>query len=67
MGVTSSDNTTRWRYRTLHRASMVIDSPSYTLGQYIDYYLDCTFKGGSNYIQLGYATDDAYPHNLGDF
>lgn len=64
MGVTSSDNTTRWRYRTLHRASMVIDSPSYTLGQYIDYYLDCTFKGGSNYIQFGqppgYSSDDAY-------
>ena len=64
MGVNSGDNTTRWRYRTLHRASMVIDSPSYTLGQYIDYYLDCTHKGGSNYIQLGqppgYSTDDAY-------
>ena len=64
MGVNSGDNTTRWRYRTLHRASMVIDSPSYTLGQYIDYYLECTFKGGSQYIQLGQppgsGTDDAY-------
>lgn len=64
MGVSSSDNTTRWRYRTLLRASMLIDSPSYILGQYIDYYLECHHHGGTNYIQFGqspgYITDDAY-------
>ena len=62
MGISTSDNTTRWRYRTLFKGSTVLDSPSYTLGNYIDYYLEVDHIGGV--IQfgqpLGYNTDDGY-------
>ena len=62
MGINSGDNTTRWRYRLLSKISTVLDSPSYTLGNYIDYYLEVDPEGGV--IQfgqpLGYNTDDNY-------
>ena len=62
MGTVPGDNTTRWRYRTLLKSSTVLDSPSYTLGNYIDYYLEVDPEGGP--IQfgqpMGYATDDNY-------
>ena len=64
----TGDNTVDYfsgnRYRNEHKATQFFDTPSYTLGQTINYKLAVTHLGGENYIQFGeptgYSGDDNY-------
>mgnify|MGYP001421022026 CR=1 FL=1 len=64
----TGDNTTdHWsgnRYRNEHKSTQFFDTPTYTLGNTINYKLTVTHKGGSTYLQFGeppgYSTDDNY-------
>ena len=64
----TGDNTTdHWsgnRYRNEHKSTQFFDTPSYTLGQTINYKLTVTHKGGGTYLQFGeppgYSSDDNY-------
>jgi len=64
---TGDNSTDYWsgnRYRNEHKATQFFDTPSYTLGQTINYKLTVTHLGGETYVQFGepagYATDDNY-------
>tara|TARA_Y100001954_G_C15540470_1_gene468740 strand:- start:59 stop:721 length:663 start_codon:yes stop_codon:yes gene_type:complete len=64
----TGDNTVDYlqgnRYRNEHKATQFFDTPSYTLGQTINYKLTVTHKGGETFVQFGepagYSTDDNY-------
>lgn len=53
------------RYRMEHKASQVTDTPSYTMGQSIEYKLTLYHTGGTAFFQAGepqgFASDDNYP------
>ena len=64
---TGDNSTDYWsgnRYRNEHKATQFFDTPSYTLGQTINYKLTVTHKGGQTYVQFGepagYGADDNY-------
>ena len=52
------------RYRCEHKSTQFFDTPSYTLGNTINYKLTVTHKGGGSYIQFGeppgHSSDDNY-------
>ena len=52
------------RYRCEHKSTQFFDTPTYTLGNTINYKLTVTHKGGGTYVQFGeppgHGTDDNY-------
>ena len=52
------------RYRCEHKSTQFFDTPSYTLGQVINFKLTVVHGGGSSYVQFGeppgYSADDNY-------
>ena len=63
-GDNSTDYLSGNRYRNEHKATQFFDTPSYTLGQTINYKLTVTHKGGETFVQFGepagYGADDNY-------